>query len=105
MVSTRKKKHQHKRQLSQTDELLYVFVIGNNTKVSTIGDETLELETNGLFLNFGRITLGQNSECQDQVVERNNDVKIRFTVDNAVKSVKNRVPDAIFTAMDNVVLL
>ena len=43
MVSTRKKKHQHKSQLSQLNETLKDFVIGKNTKASEIGNETLEL--------------------------------------------------------------
>ena len=60
MVSTRKKKHQHKRQLSEIEELLHDFVIDNNTKVITIGNETLELETKGLSSIFGKITVGQN---------------------------------------------
>ena len=46
MVSTRKKKHQHKSQLNELNETLNEFVIGNETNASTIGKGILELHIN-----------------------------------------------------------
>ena len=47
MVSTRKKKNQKKRQLSQLHETLIEFLIGTNIIVNVSEDEYLEQETNG----------------------------------------------------------
>ena len=102
-VSTRKKKSQHKRQISQLNETLNDFVIGNNTSAGAIGNETLQLQKNGSSNNFWRVTVGENSACQNQVIENNTDDKIRKAVDTATMTVENRVRDAILTAMDNVV--
>ena len=104
MVSTWKKKHQHKRQLSQLKEILNDFIIGNNNNASAIGNETLEPQTNGLSNNFGRIAVGENSASQHQDIEKNIDDKISKAVDRAVMTVENCMHDAILTAMDNVVI-
>ena len=104
MVSTRKKKHQHKRQLSQLSETLNDFVIRNHTNSNVIGDEFLGFRINSFYNLFGRTTVYENSAFQDQFVEKDIDDKIIQAVDNAVIAVENRVHDAILTAMHNVVL-
>ena len=75
MVSTRKKKHQHEKQLSQLDKTLNNFVIRNSTKASAIGDETLEPQNNSCSKNFGRFVVVESSECQNQVIDNNIDDK------------------------------
>ena len=55
MVSDRKKKHQHKDELSQLNETLNDFVIVNWTNLGAIGKETVEPQTNGLSIKFGNI--------------------------------------------------
>ena len=89
MFSTRKKNHQHKRQLSQLNETLNDFVIGNNTNSSAIGDETLEPQKNSCSNNFWRIVLVESSVCQNQTIGDNIDDKIKKTVDSAVMTVEN----------------
>ena len=70
--------------------------------MSALANEILEPQINGFSTNFGSITAGGNSPCQDQIIENYSDDKIRKAVDNAVTTVENRVHDAILTAMDNV---
>ena len=55
MVSTREKKNQQKKQLSQLNATLNDFVIGNGTNVSAMENETLEQQTNGHNNYFERI--------------------------------------------------
>ena len=69
MFSTRKKKHQHKRPLSQLNETSNDFVIGDDTNASAIGNETLEPQTNGCPDIFGRVTIGDNSICQAHFID------------------------------------
>ena len=45
-VSTRKKKNQERRQISQLDETLNDFVIGNNVNVNVLESENLEQQCN-----------------------------------------------------------
>ena len=52
MVSTRKKKNQQKRQVSQLEETLNDFVIGNSVNVNVSESETLEKQTNGQSNDF-----------------------------------------------------
>ena len=47
-----KKKCQNKIQLSQLDETLNDFVIGNGTTVNTMANEGLELQANGYHQNL-----------------------------------------------------
>ena len=85
-------------------ETLNGSVIGNNTNASSKKNGTLEPQTNSLSNNFGRITVGENSACQDQILEKNIDDKIRKAVDHAVMIVENRVHNALLTTMDNAVI-
>ena len=104
MVSTRKKQHQHKKQLSQFNETLSDFVIGNNTSASAIENGTLEFQANSRLNNFGRVTERENSACHSQFGENIIDDKIGKAVDSAVMTVENWMHDAILTAMDNMVI-
>ena len=92
-----------KKELSQLNETLIDFLIGNNTNVSATGNETLEPQTNGCSNTSGRVTDDENNACQIQVNDNNIHAKNRKAVDNAVRTVENGRHDAIVTAMDNVV--
>ena len=88
MVSTCKSKHQHKRQLSQLNETLIDFVIGNNTNADVNGSDCLETQTSGFVNSFGSSTVGENSASQAQVLEENFAGKVRKDFDNAVVTVE-----------------
>ena len=104
MVSTRKKKHQNKRLLSQLIETSNCFIIGNDINADTIEIETLEPQTSGLVNNFVWSIVGENSASHDEVIQRNFADNFRKEVVNAVMAVESRVPDEISTAMYNVVI-
>ena len=101
MVSTRKKKKQQKRQLSQLDETLNDSVIGNSVNVNISGSENLEQPTNGQLNDFERF--GESAR-QNQVIENNIEDKITRAVSSAVMTVENCMHDAILTAIDNVII-
>ena len=64
-------------------------------------NETLEQQTNAkhnVFENF------IDSASQNEVIENKIDDKIRKALDNAISTVKNRMHDAILTAIDKVVI-
>ena len=84
------------------NEILNDFIIGNGTDVSTIGKETLEQQTNAhQRTGFERFV---DIASQNQVPENNIDDKIGRAVDNAILTVENLMHDAIWTAMDKVVI-
>ena len=105
MVTTRKKNPQHKKQLSQLNETLNDFVIGNNTNSIKTEDQTLEPQANNRSNIFGRTIVGENSACQNQVIENSIDDNISNWVDSAVMTVENWMHDAILTTMDKLVIL
>ena len=82
------------------------FLIGSSTSVGVIENETLESQTDDNFKNPVRIVdeSSESSACQNQVVGKNFDDKIRKAVDNAVRTVENRMHEVILTAMDNVMI-
>ena len=80
------------------------FVIGSSTNVGVMENETLESQTDGRYINPERIVDGGISASQSQVIVNSIDDKIRKAVDNAVRTIKNRMRDAISAAMDNVVI-
>ena len=88
MVSTRKKRKQQKKQLSQINETLHDFVIGSNTNVGVIENETLESQTDGHYSNSEKIADVEISACQNEVIGNNIDDRIRKVLDNSVKTVK-----------------
>ena len=100
MFSTPKKKNQQKSQLSQLDETLKGFSIGNCVNVSFLENENLEQLTNGLPIDFKR---AENRMCQNQVIENKFDNQITKAVYGALMTVKNRTHDSILTTIDNVV--
>ena len=104
MVSLCLKKHQNEEILSWLNETLRDFLIGKDTNAEAIEIETLEPQTIGLVNIFRTSSVGEVSASNDQVIERNFADKIRKEVNNAVMVDKNRVHDAILTALDNVVM-
>ena len=81
------------------------FVSGNFTQDVIAEDEIVELQNDRLFDNFRSKTLGENSASHNQDVERSFANGFRSEVDSVVAAVKNRVFDAILTALDNVTKL
>ena len=71
MVSSRKKKNLQKRQLSQLDETLSNFVIGNNIDATVVQNETQEPQKNGPFNTSERTIGGENAAGQNQVGSNN----------------------------------
>ena len=67
MVSTRKKKSQQKRQLSQSNETLNDLVIGKSVNVNVSESENLEQRSNGSSNGSERV---DNSVYQNQVIEK-----------------------------------
>ena len=67
------------------------------TKLSILGPVVLND-------NFGMYSIAENCANYDQFIETNIADKTRQEVDNDVTAVKNRIYDAILTAMDNVVI-
>ena len=80
------------------------FIVGTNTNADVAEDETVEPQADGLVNDFGRSTVGENSASPNEVTERNSADRIGKEVDSAVTAIKNRVHDAILTAMDDVVI-
>ena len=95
MLSLQRKKHQHRRRLNQLNETSKDFVIGNKTNACAKRNGTLEPRTNSRSNNFERITVGESSACQNQVIENIFEDKTRKLVDNAFMTVENRRHDAI----------
>ena len=103
MISTWKKKHQHKSQLYHLNEILNDSVIRSKTRGNAKGHEALEFQANSRFIEFGSITVGENISCQDQVIENNIDNKLKMAFESAVMTLENWMHDAISTTMDNVI--
>ena len=80
------------------------FIVGTNTNADVAEDETVEPQADGIVNDFGRSTVGENSASPNEVTERNSADKIGKEIDSAVTAIKNRVHDAILTAMDDVVI-
>ena len=55
MVSTHKKKNEQKRQVSQLNETLIDFIIGNNTNMGVTEKEKLERQASGRHRIFEKI--------------------------------------------------
>ena len=101
MISTRKKKVQNEKQFGRLDDTWNDFIIGNGTTVNTVENEALESPSNGHHEDFAKIV---DSASQNQVIGTNTDERMRNTFDSAVMAVKNRMQDAILTAMIIVVI-
>ena len=99
-VSTRKEGNQQKKIPNHLCETLNDFVIGNNTKMSVMENETSDKQNKGQHIEFWRSV---DSESQKRVNKNNIDDKVKRVVDDGVLTVKNCMQDAILTAMDKVV--
>ena len=64
-------------------------------------NDTLEHQTNGIENDCERIV---GNAIQNQVIGMNIEDKIRKVVDTTVKTAKNRMPDLILTAIDEMVI-
>ena len=66
MVSTRMKKHQNTKLISQLNETLIYFVIGYDTNAEMIENDCFEPQTSGLFNSF--IILGGSQSVKSMQV-------------------------------------
>ena len=87
------------------NDTLSGFVIDNNVNEIALDDEILGPQTNSCSKNFQTIDNGENRTCQNQVLERNIENKIRKVDDKNVMFVENRAHDMILTALDNIAFL
>ena len=97
MVSTGQKKNEQKAQPSHLGETLNDFVIGNSVNVNVSGSGNLERQTNGQLSDFEWVS---NIARRNQVLENNIGNQFAKVVTSAVMSVKNRMHDAVFTAIN-----
>ena len=84
------------------NKILNDFVNDNEINANAFGNETLGPQSNNCFNNVVRSVDGENSTCQNQIIETNIDDKIRKAVDNAVMTIDVRMHDAILTGLNNV---
>ena len=103
MVSTQKKKNQHKRPLNQLNENSKDFLIGSNVNVCAVGDEVLDTQITSCPTKFERFAVGEIIVGQNEVTENNIDDRNSKAIDIAVKTVANPMHDTILTAMDNII--
>ena len=96
ILSTRKKKSQQKKQLSQLHDTLKDFINENSTNVSAKENETLQQQTKGQHNDFERFV---DSASQNQLIETYIDDKVRRATDNAVLVVQNRMHDATLSRL------
>ena len=78
------------------------FVPNGNADVAE--DETIGTQVSDFVNIFWRSNVGENSASQDQLIGKKIADSIKEGVDNDVTAVETRVLDAIFRAMDNVVI-
>ena len=93
--------NRQKRQLSQYNETLNDFTIGNNSHVGLSENENLEKQTNG---QPTALEIVDKVARQNQVIEKNIDDQITRAVSTAVLTVENYMPDAILTAVVNMIV-
>ena len=86
MVYTRKWKNQQKKQFIQLNETLNDFVIGSNANAFVVGKDALDYQADGYYFDPERSFDGEIRACQNQIIGKNIDDKIRIAVDNAVKT-------------------
>ena len=100
MVYTRKKKNQHKSQLSQLDETLNDFANCSCVNVSSLESKNLEQLTNARSNDFKRT---DNSVCQNQVKVKKLDSQITRAFSSVLMTVKTCMHVPILTNTDDVV--
>ena len=90
------------KQLSQLNETVNDYIIGNGTNVNVMMNGISEQQANGQLKDFERYV---DSASQNQVIKNNVGHKIRRPVNNAVSTDKNRRYDGISTAINKMVIL
>ena len=78
--------------------------MGNDTQGDLAQDEKIGPQINGFFDILGIETVGEKSESQTQVIQRNIANNVREEEDSIVAVVENWVNDAVFTVRDNVII-
>ena len=102
MVSTRKKKSQHKEQLSQLNEILNDFVIGNSTNAGAIRNELQNLKPMFVLIISKRVLTVKTVQVK---IITSKTILTKKIGRRLIMTVVNHMHDAILTAMDNVVFL
>ena len=65
MVTTRKKRLPNKKLLSQLNEFLNDFVIGNNVHAEMTENEAVEMQNSSFVSRFDRSTVGEDTTSHD----------------------------------------
>ena len=99
IVFTRKKKPLNKRQCSRLDDPLNKFIIGNGNTLTTMENEVLVSQGKDHHENFEKIV---DNASQIQVIGSILDDRNKNADAGAVIAAKNRMHEAILTAMNNV---
>ena len=104
MVSTRKKKQQNKRPLSQLDESDTLFVIGQNNHAAQAGSKTNMVNIGSSSSNMKGPIQVNSSQVDMHTVEENFVSKVQSEVDNVMVTVEIRLQDAVLTAIESLVI-
>ena len=107
MVSTRKKKQQNKRFLSQLSESNAEFMVVQSKHEAQAKSRTDAADRDTSLKNL-KNTKGpkqvKGSEVDVHTLEKNIVNKVRSEVDSVMTTVETRVQDAVMTAMENLVI-
>ena len=105
MFSTGKKKNQNERLLIHWNEVFNDSDVGKNAQIGASEDEILGLQSNGLDDNFEGELHMQDNTIENRVNEKIIANWVRKEVDSVVLANENRVHYAIWTKMDNMVII
>ena len=104
MVSTRKKKHQDERLLSQISESDADCMIGQSNYDTQADSTTNEVDGNTHLNDTNDPTRVRSSPADMHNFEKNTVIKVQSEVDDLIKTAGTRVQDAILSAMENSVI-
>ena len=104
MVSTRLKRQQKKRLLSQLRECNTEFMIGRNRHETQPGNRANAMDKNTTPSNADISIQVNSSQVDIHTLEKNFANKVRSGVDNVMTSVDTGVQDAVLTSMEILVI-
>ena len=103
MICARKKRHHYRKRRSQLDLNADDFSIVNNVINKQIAKEVGSTDCKVVCCRTNHLMTESSSQVIMQTLEKKSD-KVPCKVDNVVATVKTRVQDAIFSAVENLVL-
>ena len=104
MVSTRRRRQQNRRHLSQLGEFDGHFTLVQNNHNILVESKASLTGKNVAFNNTNHSVLANGSQVDIRTFERSITNKVLNEVDNVVATVETRVHDAILSAMEGLVL-